>query len=208
MENIGGKLKLKKKQWDDQAAIDDIENGGQEGATYLFNKYGGRLLNFFEKQFDQFSGEDAKDVLQNTFVRFINSVRDDKYQQKASVYTYLSKIGSRECIRFLEKMGPQTVPINDDEDDENFEPIPSSVNLERELCYRLCVAKALKKFENEVKNASDCLQVLTLKGEGWSIEETAKKIGRNPGATREFLSQCRKKLEPYMQPCLDDCDQL
>jgi len=199
---------LKKKPWDDQTAIDDICHGTQDGATYLFNKYGGRLLNFFEKQFEQLSHEDAKDILQNTFIRFINSVRDDKYQQKASVYTYLSKIGIHECLRFLEKMSPQTVSINDNDDDEYFEQILSPVNLERELCYRLCVAKALKNFENEVKNASDCLQVLTLKGEGWSIEETAKKIGRKPGATREFLSQCRKKLEPYMQPCLDDCDKL
>ena len=39
--------------------------------------------------------------------------------------------------------------------------------------------------------------------EEWSVEDIARALGRTPGATREFLSQCRKKLRPYIEDCLE-----
>jgi hypothetical protein len=35
----------------------------------------------------------------------------------------------------------------------------------------------------------------------WSIAEVAELLERNPGATREYLSQCRKLLRPFLEPC-------
>jgi len=186
-----------KKQWDDQSAINDIRAGKQEGATYLFNKYGGRLLGFFQKSFSGLSNEDAEDILQNTFIRFINQVRKESPQ---NVSAYLFTIGKNECYRFfLKKFPPDTSPGENDENN-----IPSNVDIEREISFLDCLAKALKKFEKTEKNADKCLEILTLMVEGWSIKEIANKIGRAYGATREFLSQCRKKLKPYVQPCRDD----
>ena len=72
----------------------------------------------------------------------------------------------------------------------------------------MCLAKALDKLEKTRHKKDDCLTALTLKGEGWLIEEIAQKIGRTVKATRQFLYECRKKLKPYMQPCLEDCDKL
>ena len=39
--------------------------------------------------------------------------------------------------------------------------------------------------------------------EDMSMGELASAIGRNVGATREYLSQCRKKARVYVQPCLE-----
>jgi RNA polymerase sigma-70 factor (ECF subfamily) len=186
-----------KKQWNDQTAIDDIRAGKQEGATYLFKQYGGKLLGFFQKSF-RLSKADAEEVLQNTFIRFINQVCK---KTPENVSAYLFTIGRNECLRFLKKNYPDE---KDNENDDNIDNIPSDVDLEREFSLQDCIAKALKRFEKGVKNADKCLQILTLKAENGSIKEIANKIGRTNGATREFLSQCRKKIKPYLQPCRDD----
>ena len=36
---------------------------------------------------------------------------------------------------------------------------------------------------------------------GWDIEEISRFLGRTQGATREYLSQSRKKLRPFLEPC-------
>jgi len=179
-----------KKPWDDQSAVNDIRADKQEGATYLYNKYGGQLLGFFKK-FGELSDQDAEDILQETLIRFINHIR--KELPRENVKAYLFTIGRNECYRFFTEK-----KIHDNNDDN----IPS-VNLEKEISFLDCLSKALKIFEKAEKNANKCLEILTLMAEGWSLKEIAKKIGRTHGATREFFSQCRKKLKPYVQPCRD-----
>jgi RNA polymerase sigma factor (sigma-70 family) len=61
-----------------------------------------------------------------------------------------------------------------------------------------CVQEGLKAFAAEYPERQLCL---FLQMEGASVDEIAAQIGRKPGATREFLSQCRKKLEPFVTHC-------
>ena len=183
------------------AAIEDLRNGGQAGLTFIFNQYGKKLIHFFQRRF-KLSHQDAEDVLQNTLFNLVRSIHSyDK--QKSCLYTYLSKIGVNECIDLLNQQ--KHTPTGSSTD---LEMIHSQQNLERELCYQLCIEKMVAQFEQHVEKAKDCLHILTFKGEGGYIREIAKDIGRTDRATTEFLSQCRKKLKPYMQRCLDDCGQL
>ena len=61
-----------------------------------------------------------------------------------------------------------------------------------------CVEGGVLAFAEEYP---DRQHALLLHIQGASIEEISAKIGRTPGATREFLSQCRKKLEPFLRCC-------
>lgn len=61
-----------------------------------------------------------------------------------------------------------------------------------------CVQAGLKAFGAQYPERQLCL---FLQMEGATVEEIAAQIGRKPGATREFLSQCRKKLEPFVSRC-------
>ena len=45
--------------------------------------------------------------------------------------------------------------------------------------------------------------VLVLQMKGTSIEEIAHQIGRTMAATKEYLSQCRKKIQPLIAHCAD-----
>jgi len=188
-----------KKQWDEQAILDNIRAGKQSGATYVFNQYGGKLLQFFKWKF-KLSHEDAEEALQETFIRFIKSVCQKKFHGNASIYTYLSKIGVNECLRIIQKNTAYRDILIDGMKIEEI--IDHSKDLEKELHYRLCVAKALEAFEKQ--NANECLTILTLQFEGWSIRKVADKIGRNEGATKTFLSECRKKLRLYLLKCRDE----
>ncbi len=197
-----------KKQWDDHSAVIDIRAGKQDGATYLYNQYEGRLRGVFKKWFRGLSDEDAEDILQNTFIRFIKQVRKASPE---NISAYLFTIGKHECCRFIQNRSPSSqeiTPSNQNNDDNRWgdldeqNNLPSDVDLEREVAFLDCFAKALKKFEKKENNADKCLSILTLLFEGWSLKEIADKIDRTHGATREFFSQCRKKLKPYVEDCL------
>jgi RNA polymerase sigma-70 factor (ECF subfamily) len=44
---------------------------------------------------------------------------------------------------------------------------------------------------------------LNLYLEGTSMDEIAMQIGRSAAATKEYLSQCRKKIKPYIAHCTE-----
>ena len=185
---------------DDQSAVVNIHAGLQAGATYLYNKYGGNLLGIFKNL--GLSTKDAEDVLQETFIRFINHVK--KGSSLDNIKAYLFKIGKNECYRFfLKNKKNYENEEHNSSDTDIFDIIPNDTDIEKEIEFLDCLSKELKSFEKTERNANKCLEILTLVAEAWSLQEIAVKIDRTYGATREFLFQCRKKLKSYINPCLD-----
>ncbi len=62
-----------------------------------------------------------------------------------------------------------------------------------------CVQRQMQSFEKD--HPERAWAVRQVKLEGWSIAELAAHLGRTEGATREFVSQCRKRLMEYLAPC-------
>ena len=62
-------------------------------------------------------------------------------------------------------------------------------------CYKI----AHIEFEQEHPERAKAIELSAL--EGWTIKELAVFLGRSEGATREYLSQCRKFLRKYTEPC-------
>ena len=61
-----------------------------------------------------------------------------------------------------------------------------------------CIQEQLAKFrEAEPKRA----EVIELLLKEFNTEEIRLIIGRSYGATREFMSQCRKKFKPFIEIC-------
>ena len=63
-----------------------------------------------------------------------------------------------------------------------------------------CVSAGIDDFG---KQMPDRAYVLTLQMDGISIADIGEQIGRSTAATKEYLSQCRKKLEPFVAHCVD-----
>lgn len=64
-----------------------------------------------------------------------------------------------------------------------------------------CVGHALQRFAKDHPERAEALRMLHL--EQWSIAQVAVFIGRTAGATKEFLSQCRRAFRSYLKPCLE-----
>ena len=62
-----------------------------------------------------------------------------------------------------------------------------------------CVAKGLERFAAEEPERA---YVIDLYADGIGLQEIADRIGRTYGATREYLSQCRKRVPPFIKHCL------
>ena len=63
-----------------------------------------------------------------------------------------------------------------------------------------CVGRGFAEF---AKNFSERAHVLSLVMEGFDTAHIAATIQRTPGATREFISQSRKRIEEFLLPCKD-----
>jgi RNA polymerase sigma-70 factor (ECF subfamily) len=60
----------------------------------------------------------------------------------------------------------------------------------------LCFARCWKRFEENAPAHATALSWIV--EDGLSNEQVAEILGRTPGATREFVSQCRKKARVYL----------
>jgi DNA-directed RNA polymerase specialized sigma24 family protein len=68
-----------------------------------------------------------------------------------------------------------------------------------ELSIDLCVSNGIEDFCAE---QPDRAQVLMMQMDGESIESISRRIGRTASATKEYISQCKIKLKPFIEHCL------
>lgn len=183
--------------WDDKKIIKDIQTGKQDGVTYVFHQYGGRLLKFFKWKF-QLSQEDAEDVLQETLTQFVISVRKNIFRRDASIFTFLSTIGVNKCVDILKKNKKYRSLLIDDMPTEDIENV-AVVSFVEQLHDLLCITKILSLFVEKIKK--QCLTVLELQTQGCSTKEVAIAIGRREGATKTFIWECKNKFRQYLQEC-------
>ena len=63
-----------------------------------------------------------------------------------------------------------------------------------------CVSEGLAVFASQMP---DRAHVLTLQMEGMSIDDIGTRIGRTVAATKQYLSQCKKKIQPFIAHCTE-----
>ena len=68
----------------------------------------------------------------------------------------------------------------------------------QEISLEECIGDGLEKFTDD---EPDRARALTMQMDGESIESIARRINRSIRASTEYLSQCRKKLKPYIEKC-------
>ncbi|MEK8020220.1 MAG: hypothetical protein VSS75_025390 [Candidatus Parabeggiatoa sp.] len=111
----------------------------------------------------------------------------------------------------LKTQNPRTVHLspNDDLNVVTFKDVQESLLIDDEKVYtdfdyQRCLNRVKTQLNTEGNTPLfNCLQALLWQMEELSIQEIAKKIGRNYDATKTYLSQCAKKLVQY--PPLQEC---
>ncbi len=62
-----------------------------------------------------------------------------------------------------------------------------------------CYDRAYAGFAQSFPAAAQALDRVVQ--DRWSVRDLAALLQRTEGATREYLSQCRKKLKRFLEPC-------
>lgn len=189
-------------KFNDQTAIEDLRQGGKEGAKYIFYRYGGRLFSFFQTVC-HLSSPEAEAVLQETLWQFFKIVREEPDKETTHLFARLTQIAAHEA----KKMITQKSQISGNNNQNDMVNELTELALKKELCYQFCLVNQLDKFRIKVAQATDCLQALTFTVGGWSTEKMAETMGRTETATEQFFDECHNKLKSYLQPCWDDCEQ-
>jgi RNA polymerase sigma factor (sigma-70 family) len=188
---------------DDQNSLSLIRQGGKmrdQAVNELYRKYAAHFRKFFLYQ--GLNSSDAEDIVQETFINIIRKC--ETYRGDSPLAAWLWKV-ARNCMtdHFRRSKARPSENLDDDgwealehesEALRTYDSPPASGSLEE------CVDKGFAEF---AKNFSERAHVLSLVMEGFDTAHIAATIQRTSGATREFISQSRKRIEEFLRPCKD-----
>tara|TARA_B100001175_G_scaffold314898_1_gene325228 strand:+ start:271 stop:852 length:582 start_codon:yes stop_codon:yes gene_type:complete len=188
------KEKLSKR---DQATeiIQLLREGRSDEALRLFEKYG------FRKEFIGFvikSGinkEDARDLVQDFTIDKLtmksDSIKDIEFARTWMYQVLRNMVNDKG--RVLKKN--REVPFDEDRDQYQAPKI-----LEENQTRSGCVQEQLAKLRETDPKRAEVIDYIMLDKK---TEEIRLLIRRNYGATREFMSQCRKKFKSLLKNCIE-----
>lgn len=182
----------------DRSSMAKIQAGGRslnEGISELYKTYRRPFLAYFQR--NRMDPGQAEDLLQEVFINVARRAGD--FRAESQVSTWLWTIARNKLIDHARVNRPEVTL-----DEEGWAAVEASVIDASEpeaTAHHIdeCVSRAFQHFARQAPDRAEALRRLTL--EGWSVEQVAEFIGRTPGATREYLSQCRKKFKSFLEPC-------
>jgi RNA polymerase sigma-70 factor (ECF subfamily) len=179
-----------------------IRSGGrarEAGVRALYDGLAQPMLRFFVVH--RLSGDEAKDILQETIIKIVRGC--NSYAGQGQAKAWLWQI-ARNCLTDHLRKQSRLAANEAVFDGESWQTLEETVGDpaagEPKSSVDECVAAGIAEFGERMP---DRAYVLTLQMEGTSIGEIAERIGRTIAATKEYLSQCRKKLSPYVSHCVE-----
>lgn len=152
------------------------------------------------------------DLLQEVILRIFKSAKDYKGEggfTDNSAAVWMNKIALNCMNDYFDKAGKARVfnvgTVDDlaaahPDDLIKYEMNASLDQSDRikEIAVERCVADAIERF---FEDQPDRAKALMMQMEGESIESIARRIGRTAGAAKQYLSQCKQKIKPYVEQC-------
>ncbi len=184
-----------------------IQSGGRQQEIALQALY--RKAAEFRRHF-QFKGlsvQVAEDLVQETIVKIFRSALSYSGGNgfgRDSANAWMWTIARNTMNDHLRAKKTDEVSVNDEGMSDG-----SRLALEVELASKNplgsvsetpqeCVTKGLEDFAAE---HPDRARVLEMQLDGEDIASIGNRIGRSVAATKEYLSQCKKKLMPFIEHC-------
>lgn len=180
-----------------------IKNGGNEraeGARLLMEHFHRPFIRFFILK--GLGSHEADDVFQDVIIKIIKGINSYSSENKGEAWLWqIARNGLLDYQRKKFRESKFIAPVETEEDWSRLsdtKPVENSSGAEESV--ESCVLNGIKQFkEKEPDRAVAILMQMNKK----SISEISAAIGRSVGATKEYLSQCRKKLAPYLVDCHD-----
>ena len=183
----------------DLECIQQIRSGGKrraEGITTLYRKYAPQLKHFFFRRGK--TKEQAEDLLHEVFIQIIRQI--DSYRGEGAFSAWMWTIARNTLISDFRKNERHLTDADLDESLAQGERATLPNDLVQDALTD-CVQQAFLQFRQHHEEQAQALTLIVF--HGWDIEEISRFLGRTQGATREYLSQSRKKLHPFLEPCYE-----
>lgn len=183
-----------------EQCLADISAGGrhiERGLKGLFDLYGRRIKVYFLRH--HLTEEDAADLLQETFIKVIRSAAQFRHDAQAGTWIWAI---ARNCLNDHWRSRHECVSLDQirEENGDAWELSLGVVEPEHEsLDIRNCVRHVFEEFSRRFPENAMALHLATV--EGWTMEELGVFLGRTANATKEFVSQTKKRLRPFLEHC-------
>ena len=173
------------------------DSSRQEGLTELNKVLFHPIISFFVFR-GQVNQWEAEDLYQQTIVKIIKhigSLRDNK-----KFKSWCWQIARNTLLDHFSKFAKYDQVLK--ETSINNKIFEQDVVLPKEKTETKdeCVLKGIQEFG---KIMPERAYVIQLRLEGVSIKTISERIGRAAGATKEYVSQSRKKVAPFIKHCLE-----
>ena len=162
----------------------------RQACVLLHRRYAQRFMAFLQQRgHDQASAEDA---VQEAFIRIIQ--RAEGFRAQGQGRAWIWRVARSAWLDEWRKQQarPQWLDVPQAE--------AVSPDVAQLSDYQDCVHGQLQRFAQAWPEAGEA--VIWAAADGLKTEQIAQLLGRSAGATRQFLSQARKRLREYMEPCL------
>lgn len=172
-----------------------FREGRSDEALVLFEKYG------FRKEFIGFAVirgidyEDASDLVQRFIIDKL-CMKSDSIEHIEYARTWMYMV-FRNMINDQGRVLTKNREVSLDEArDQSYE----EASVEKTQTKSDCVQEQLKIFRDKEPKHAEVVDYIL---KDFDVEEVRLIIGRSYGATRQFMSQCRKKFKPFLERCLE-----
>jgi RNA polymerase sigma-70 factor (ECF subfamily) len=196
---------------DRQHFIEACRAGGrrlEEALRVLHRDYAGALARDAFRSLGHV--DEARDLVQDTLIKAWQKCAS--FGGTSEIYAWLKQVLRNGAIDRLRQRRPEVSLDSDDSQDDSsatwaevevalrasaagdaFEPLTELEQRERDAVFRRCAAA----FAAADPQAAAVLRWIV--DDELTPAQIAELIGRSPGATREYLSQCRKKARRHFQ---------
>lgn len=165
---------------------------GEAAALGLYTLYWPKFLAFFRRH--GVNVTEAEDLVQDTFLKVTTNVAQYRGDSLASAWLWAVARNLQTDYFRRNKRQPSMVDLDDS-------AALSMSGDESDPALRDCIRRAFAWFAEHHPDRAE----LVIRGvmDGWDIGALSSFLERTAGATREYISQCRKKLSEALRPCYD-----
>jgi RNA polymerase sigma factor (sigma-70 family) len=163
----------------------------------VYRQYAGRIKRYMARAVTR---DEAEALMHEVFVRLLrqgHTFREGTQRFEAWLWTIVRNLLIDTVIAKRRK-DRQSVELDLDAD----EFMDDSADPERDAqieAIQNCFERGYEQFKLEFPRRAAALSWLVTDRLG--IQDIAETLGRTPGATRQYLSECRVKLKPFVERC-------
>jgi RNA polymerase sigma-70 factor (ECF subfamily) len=178
--------------------LEKLRRGGKaraEAISYLYREHARRFLGYFMKH--RVPRERAEELVQEVFVKIVRYC--ENFRGETRFDSWMWAIVRNELMDHFRRQKPEEATEEEDLERLAEEAMLVEIPSDPGAGLEDCVQKAYAAFAKAYADRAEMLARVVF--DGWSIDDVAAALKRTSGATREYLSQCRKKLKQFLEPC-------